>query len=123
MEKTRSDQSFIEVAEARAIAPNTYVIAEAGEYSVLIANIGGDFFAVENKCSHAASVLEGGRMKMGRISCPLHGAIYDLRTGAPVGSGLTPLGLRIFDTRVIDGRLEVSFEPRAPLGSPFGGNS
>lgn len=54
--------------------------------SVLVCRISSGLFAVENVCSHAASCLEGGKMKGPFIFCPLHGVRFDLRTGAPSGT-------------------------------------
>ena len=94
---------FLEVGAADEIADGTYAIVEANGRSLLVANLGGDFFAIENRCSHAGSPLGGGRKKRGRITCPLHGAGYDVRTGASLAAMLAPRGLRTFETRVEDG--------------------
>jgi nitrite reductase/ring-hydroxylating ferredoxin subunit len=101
------DRDFIEVAAAADIPEGGYVIVEAGEHSVLLAHLGGGFFALENRCSHVSSPLAGGRLRRGRISCPLHGAIYDVRTGAALGAGLAPRGLRTFETRLEGGLVAV----------------
>jgi len=98
---------FVAVGAADQIAEGTYVVTEAGGFSVLLANLGGVYFAVENRCSHIGSPLDGGRMKRGRISCPLHGAVYDVRTGASLAATLAPRGLRTFETRVEDGVVSV----------------
>jgi nitrite reductase/ring-hydroxylating ferredoxin subunit len=102
---------FVIAGSATDIADGTYVIVEAGEHSVLVSNLGGEFFAVENRCSHVSSPLEGGRVRRGRIACPLHGAVYDLRTGASLAGALAPRGLRTFATRVEDGMVRVATEP------------
>ena len=53
---------FVAVGAADEIADGTYAIIEAGGHSLLVANLAGAFFAVENRCSHAGSPLGGGRM-------------------------------------------------------------
>jgi 3-phenylpropionate/trans-cinnamate dioxygenase ferredoxin subunit len=82
---------------------------EVNGHDVLICNSGGDFFAVQNKCTHQDQPLEGGRIRNGMISCPSHGVIFDVRTGCGKGqSGRVPL--RVYPLRVVDGQIEVSTE-------------
>ncbi len=105
---------YILAGAAAEIADGTYTVVEAGEHSVLVANLDGEFFAVENRCSHVSSPLEGGRVRRGRIACPLHGAVYDLRTGASLAGTLAPRGLQTFATRVSDGMVWVATDPSVP---------
>ena len=105
---------FVRVAARADIADGAYVIAEVGEYSILVVNLEGEFFAVENRCTHLASPLEGGRVRRGRIACPLHGAVYDLRTGAPLGGSLAPRGLRTFAARIEGDDVSVKATPNPP---------
>jgi 3-phenylpropionate/trans-cinnamate dioxygenase ferredoxin subunit len=109
-----NDDGFVAIAAADAIAAGGSAAVAVGELSILIVNLGGAFHALENRCSHAASPLAGGRIKMGRISCPLHGAIFDLRTGAPLSAAIAPQAVRVFDARVVDGRIEVRLPPKGP---------
>ena len=75
-----------------------FVFNHAGR-SILICNSGGKFFAVENKCSHADEQLECGRIRNGWISCPAHGARFDLESGnamnPPAKDPITTFPLRI----------------------------
>ena len=56
---------------------------------VLVANIAGEFFAVESKCPHLGFPLERGRREGFILICRLHGAQFDIRTGKRVGGYLT----------------------------------
>jgi nitrite reductase/ring-hydroxylating ferredoxin subunit len=49
--------------------------------SLLVCNVGGDIFVIENRCSHAGASLDAGRMRGHEISCPMHGGRFDVRTG------------------------------------------
>ncbi len=101
---------FVAVGEASAIPDGGYIVAEIAGQSVLVARLADEVFAVENRCSHNGSPLEGGRVRRGRIACPLHGAIFDLRTGASLAGNLAPRGLRSFPTRVEAGKVFVGTE-------------
>jgi 3-phenylpropionate/trans-cinnamate dioxygenase ferredoxin subunit len=50
--------------------------------NVLIVNLGGEYFAVEDLCSHEAYALSGGTIEGGEIVCPFHGAKFCLKSGS-----------------------------------------
>ena len=75
--------------------------------SVLICRSGDEFYALANRCSHQSMPLEGGRVRGHYLSCPVHGARFDLRTGVPKGE-LTKIPVPVYPLRVIDGRIEIS---------------
>lgn len=64
---------------------------------------GGRMFAVQNDCPHQHfSMLHEGELKDCRITCPMHGWTFDLKTGrAVVGSGR----LKRYAVEVADGRI------------------
>lgn len=68
---------------------------------ILICKSGGDFFAVDNMCTHQRAELEGGRIRNCFLSCPLHGVRFDLRTGAPKGE-LTKIPVKTYPISVND---------------------
>ncbi len=49
---------------------------------VLLCHVEGGFYAVHGQCSHARQSLAAGRLRGFEITCPLHGARFDVRTGA-----------------------------------------
>jgi 3-phenylpropionate/trans-cinnamate dioxygenase ferredoxin subunit len=50
--------------------------------AVLIANVDGQFRAVDDMCSHAHASLSAGLIVDGCVECPRHGSRFDLATGA-----------------------------------------
>jgi 3-phenylpropionate/trans-cinnamate dioxygenase ferredoxin subunit len=56
-----------------------------GDLDVAIAQDGGEYFAIQNECSHAAVALSEGDVDECQIECWLHGSRFDLRTGKPTG--------------------------------------
>jgi len=113
MDKVTSS-GFEAVAKLEDLPDTGYVTVCVGEHSVIIAKLGDGVFATENLCSHANSELVGGRFRTGRISCPLHGVIFDFRTGQVMGGTLTNVGLRTFTTRIDDGVVWVKTTPEPP---------
>jgi 3-phenylpropionate/trans-cinnamate dioxygenase ferredoxin subunit len=56
-----------------------------GAYDVAIATHEGEFFAVQDQCTHQAVPLSEGEVEDCTIECWLHGSRFDLRTGKPTG--------------------------------------
>lgn len=73
---------------------------------LLLVQSGKDVLAVQNRCTHLGHPLHEGRVMAGQITCPFHGACFDLRTGTAV-SGPAVAPLVRFETRVTDGQVEV----------------
>ncbi len=48
---------------------------------VLVCNVGGSFYAVEDVCTHDGAPLDQGRLEETCVVCPRHGATFDVRTG------------------------------------------
>lgn len=50
-------------------------------FDVLVSNVGGRFFAIEDACNHAGVSLASGTLEGHRVTCPAHGYVFDARTG------------------------------------------
>ena len=55
-----------------------------GGREVLIANAGGEVLATDDTCTHEDASLSCGVLSGAIVRCPLHGATFDLRDGAPL---------------------------------------
>jgi 3-phenylpropionate/trans-cinnamate dioxygenase ferredoxin subunit len=49
--------------------------------SILLCNVDGEIYAVENECSHAAVPLDEGTLRGCELECDFHGAVFDVRSG------------------------------------------
>jgi 3-phenylpropionate/trans-cinnamate dioxygenase ferredoxin subunit len=65
---------------------------------VCVARIGEEVFAVKDLCTHADAALSEGEITDFKIECWLHGAEFDLRTGA----ALTPPAVTPVKTFSVD---------------------
>lgn len=77
---------------------------------IVVCRAGAEFYAVSNRCTHAESTFDEGRMRGVRLICPLHGVMFDVRNGKPNGQ-LAREPLNCYETRVRDGMIEVAVEP------------
>jgi len=80
---------------------------------LLVCNSQDEIHVVENRCSHQDQPLEGGRVRNGYILCPVHGMRFRLDNGEAAGT-LTRAPLCVFDSRVLDGEVQVRLD--APAG-------
>lgn len=53
-------------------------------YDVVVVKTGEDVFALEDACNHAGASLSDGDVEDDCISCPMHGYLFSIRTGALV---------------------------------------
>ena len=73
---------------------------------VLVCNTGKGLFAVSGICSHQEKPLFNGRVRHCKITCPVHGARFDLETGAPLDLPATE-PIPTYEVRVVDDWIEV----------------
>jgi nitrite reductase/ring-hydroxylating ferredoxin subunit len=53
----------------------------AGGKEIVIANVGGSYYAMGNICNHAGAELHEGEISGKELTCPWHGAKWDITTG------------------------------------------
>jgi nitrite reductase/ring-hydroxylating ferredoxin subunit len=102
-----SDYPYLPALAVDALAPGAMRCVTLGEHPVLVVRTReGSFHAVANICTHAYARMDEGRLRGTRVICPLHGASFDVRTGAVLGAPATA-PLASYPVRVVDGRVEV----------------
>jgi 3-phenylpropionate/trans-cinnamate dioxygenase ferredoxin subunit len=101
-----SEQLFTAVTEARNIEEKSFSTFDVNGTGIVICRFRDEYFALENRCSHALSAFDEGRMRGYRIMCPLHGATFDIRDGSVTGLP-AKLPIRSFPLRIVDGIIEV----------------
>lgn len=73
---------FVRIAKTSDIAPGTARYYEVKGKSIAICNVDGEFYAIDNVCTHDGGPLGQGELLGYEIECPRHGARFDVRTGA-----------------------------------------
>ena len=79
------DKEIIVVADSTDIELGQSVSLEVNGVQVLLCHTRDGIFAIEDQCTHANEPLCGGRIDGNLISCPVHGAIFDVRNGEVKG--------------------------------------
>jgi nitrite reductase/ring-hydroxylating ferredoxin subunit len=81
-------------------------------WHVLVARTDEGLFAINDRCTHQASLLSTGRIRRGAVMCPLHGARFEVATGKCIGGMYRDL--RTFAVRILDGMIEVELPEATP---------
>ena len=81
------DAALIAAGPAQALPPGArkLVFVPGGE-SVVVLNVDGAFYALENSCPHAGASIASGACDGLAISCPAHGLKFNIRNGQCVSS-------------------------------------
>jgi len=75
---------------------------ETDTIRIVLANVEGEIYALEDVCSHQELPLSDGELEGTRLECPFHGAKFDVRTGRALNlPAVRPV--RSFDVNVRDG--------------------
>jgi nitrite reductase/ring-hydroxylating ferredoxin subunit len=69
------------VAGTGDISAGRIIPIEAGGQKLLLAQVGGDYFAAQRKCPHLGFNLCRGSLDGAAVVCPLHKAKFDLASG------------------------------------------
>ena len=77
---------FIKVAKVSEISPGNGKQIDAGGRTIALFNLKGQFYAIDNSCTHVGGSLASGEIIDEDVICPLHGARFNIPTGKVLGS-------------------------------------
>jgi len=69
------------VAPVDALPPGERQVVDVDGVNVLVVNLGGEFFAIEDNCPHDHLPISDGTIEGDEITCPFHGAKFCLKNG------------------------------------------
>ena len=84
-------------------------LVEAGGRSVAVFNLGGDYYAIDNTCTPRGGPLSDGTLANEEVTCPWHGARFNVKTGAVLG-GPAPESVKSLPVRVTGEDIEVEVD-------------
>jgi 3-phenylpropionate/trans-cinnamate dioxygenase ferredoxin component len=98
---------FTKVAQATTFGPSGMCRVDHNGEAILIANVDGTFYAIPDKCPHRGHSLSEGTLSDGIVTCPGHGAQFDVRTGKAVHAAkIAFLSLKVHDMQSIPIKLQ-----------------
>jgi 3-phenylpropionate/trans-cinnamate dioxygenase ferredoxin subunit len=77
---------LIDVCPVDELPPGSVKIVRAGSLALGVYNLDGEFYAIEDRCSHDDGPLAEGDFDAedAVVVCPRHGSRFDIRTGRPL---------------------------------------
>ncbi len=97
---------WIDVIPARELPPGQHVVVDLEGTEVAVFNLNGEFYALEDRCTHDGAEIASGELHGDAIVCPRHGARFCLKTGK-VLSPPAYEDLHVFPVRVKNGMIQV----------------
>src|SRR5207247_10219393 len=110
---------FVPVTRASELAPGVMTWAVVDRERILVANVDGAFYALQDACGHRQAPLSKGTLEGHGIWCRWHFATFDVRTGKLL-SGPVAEDVPTYQVQVRDDTVYVK---RAPPPSPAGPGS
>jgi len=99
--------SFIKVIKADELQPGEKLKVEVQGKSILLANLDGSYFALDDRCPHLGGSLSRGEMRGSQVFCPKHGAAFDLKTGKNEGDAkIAFIKMKVNDARTYPVKVE-----------------
>jgi 3-phenylpropionate/trans-cinnamate dioxygenase ferredoxin subunit len=100
---------WVAVAAEDEVPPGDYKLVEVGDLELALFNVEGRLCCIEDLCTHDGGNLVEGDFEGRTVTCPRHGAKFDVCTGEALclpAVASTP----VHEVRVQDGRIEVAVE-------------
>lgn len=97
------------ITAVTTLAPGKMQCFDVNGRRLILANVAGEFFALDEMCSHEEFPLWHGALKGHHIECSLHGSCFDVRTGQPEAEpAIQPI--QTYATEVVGGVVYVIME-------------
>ena len=77
-----------------------------GSKKIALFNVDGDYYAIDDTCTHRGGPLSDGDLTGKEVTCPWHGAVFDVTTGA-VLSPPAPQPVSCYKVRISGNNIEV----------------
>ena len=97
---------FVKVAKTDEVAPGQGKMVEVSSKKIALFNVEGSFYAIDDTCTHRGGPLSEGVLEGDQVTCPWHGATYDVTTGEVLGPP-APKGVARYNARVQGDDVEV----------------
>ena len=98
---------FVRVANAVDIPKNGMKGFTVNGKKILVADVGGNFYAIGSVCTHFGGPLDRGKVDGKTITCPLHGGTFDVTSGKVIG-GPPKRDVAKYEVKVENGEILVS---------------
>ncbi len=90
---------FVRALRSTELSPGNGTVVELSGARIAIFNVDGTFYAMDDTCTHAGGPLSEGELDGTVVTCPWHGATFEVKTGGVLGPPAAN-GLRSYEVKV-----------------------
>ena len=101
-----SQVEFLEIAPVDELPEGERLFVEIGGKPIVLFKIAGQFFSIADICSHDDGPVGEGRLDGYTITCPRHGAQFDVRNGKVLQMPAV-VDIPAYPVRVVDGMIQL----------------
>ena len=94
------------VAGTNDVSPGQCISVDVGGQRVALFNVEGNYYAIGGTCTHRGGPLSEGEVDSTIVTCPWHGAQFDLKTGDVLGPP-APTGVPAYNVVVEDDDIKI----------------
>lgn len=113
---TSANMAWITVASIAQLDNQQMLAVECRGHQLALFKLGEAFHAIEDRCSHRQARLSEGRFDGNEITCPLHGARFDVRDGTPKCLP-AKVAVACYEVRVVGEEIQIAFPADAAVAS------
>jgi nitrite reductase/ring-hydroxylating ferredoxin subunit len=114
--------NWIKAGAADMLSDGAMQEVQVGDQAVLLARVGGTYYATQARCPHLRAHLAKGTLDGKAVTCPAHGSTFDVTTGhnlawveglpSPIKgmaqAFVKPKNLKTFAVKVEEGQVWIS---------------
>ena len=97
---------FVKAGTTEELQPGQGKLVTVSGKEIALFNVEGEYFAIDNICTHQGAPLCEGYLEGNEVTCPWHGATFDVKTGV-VLSPPAYEGVACFQVRVTGSEIEI----------------
>ncbi|MCC6889848.1 MAG: non-heme iron oxygenase ferredoxin subunit [Hyphomicrobiales bacterium] len=99
----------LDLCNADEIAPGTALKVEAGGLTLAVFNVDGEYYVMDDLCSHGPGSLADGYIDGHVVECNFHNGQFDIKTGAVMAPPCM-IPMKTYKTTVENGRVIIETE-------------
>ena len=97
---------LVKIAETKDLPPGQAAAFDVEGQRIALFNVEGTFYAIGDTCTHRGGPLSEGSVAGTAVTCPWHGADFDLKTGTALGPP-APQGVPSFRVVIEGGDVKI----------------
>ncbi len=98
---------YVKAAAADQVPEGGKLKATVEDLTLMITNIGGEYYAINNRCPHMGGSLYDGILDGETVTCPRHKSVFNVKTGALVkGGSIAFIHLKVADAKAYPVKIE-----------------